>query len=403
MVLDKMNILFVVESFPSYSEAFIVNQLYDLHLKGHHVFVYSIKRGKTGQVTNFQISALQKWVWYYELRSSRLGRLMDACLGILRMPLGLCLNSLRNPKKFFREPILLLDKKVDVVHCHYGPSAVFFHKNFFQKGFFAGAIKVCTFHGYDMEPAKREEYTKTYDGIFQDFDFVTYNSPFLGDIVRRCNEKIKAIEMPVGLNFQFLEKSYKPSEKNEKFTTVFCGRLIELKGVLLLPRIFALLKKEISNFECIVVGDGPLREKLSKDVSENNLEEHIKLTGSQNQDQLFETLNRAHVLILPGLVQSATGLAETQGLVIQEAQFFGLPVVVSDAGGMKYGMVHEETGFVVEQNDVVEFKNALVKLCGDKELYSRMSKKAREFVLANYDISKLNDGLILEYEKALNK
>ena len=67
----------------------------------------------------------------------------------------------------------------------------------------------------------------------------------------------------------------------------------------------------------------------------------------------------------------------------------GLPVVVSDVGGMKYGLIPGETGFVVKENDISGFADAIEELILSKELGEKMGKRGREFVEKNYDSSVL--------------
>jgi colanic acid/amylovoran biosynthesis glycosyltransferase len=59
----------------------------------------------------------------------------------------------------------------------------------------------------------------------------------------------------------------------------------------------------------------------------------FKYHGSLTEDWVIEVMSNCDIFILPGIYDSQGSVS--QGLVIQEGQSLYLPVVVSDAGGMK--------------------------------------------------------------------
>lgn len=87
---------------------------------------------------------------------------------------------------------------------------------------------------------------------------------------------------------------------------------------------------------------------------------------------------------MPGITDT-NGRAENQGLVIQEAQAMEIPVIVTSAGGMQYGLIDGETGYVVDQNSNIDFADKIEILLKDNELRQQMSLAARQFVIKNYD------------------
>ena len=79
-----------------------------------------------------------------------------------------------------------------------------------------------------------------------------------------------------------------------------------------------------------------------------------------------------------------------------------LTVVVSDAGGMKYGLIDNETGFVVKEKDIQEFSNKIELLHNNSDLKEIMGKKGRQFVIENYDINVLGPKLEHQFYCLLN-
>ena len=79
-----------------------------------------------------------------------------------------------------------------------------------------------------------------------------------------------------------------------------------------------------------------------------------------------------------------------------------VPVVVSDVGGMKYGLIPNETGFVVEAGNVEGFADCIEKLILDKSLAKSMGESGAKYVKQNFDNRILIKRLIDLYESVLN-
>lgn len=70
---------------------------------------------------------------------------------------------------------------------------------------------------------------------------------------------------------------------------------------------------------------------------------------------------------------------ETQGLVLQEAQLMGVPVVAVGARGTLSGVQSGYSGFLVPPGDVAELVKGARTLLEDRRLWTRFSAQAREF------------------------
>ena len=107
------------------------------------------------------------------------------------------------------------------------------------------------------------------------------------------------------------------------------------------------------------------------------IDAHRKVSRIQETVSLFIIFSLpSDLFVFPG-IHDKHGRAETQGLVLQEAQAMELPVIVSDVGGMKYGMINDITGFVVEEKNIAGFVDKIELLIADKELRKEMGKQGR--------------------------
>jgi colanic acid/amylovoran biosynthesis glycosyltransferase len=118
------------------------------------------------------------------------------------------------------------------------------------------------------------------------------------------------------------------------------------------------------------------------------------------QEQVKAFYNRAHVFLLPS-VTAANGDTEGQGLVLQEAQAIGIPIIATLHNGFPDSVIDGVTGFLVPEKDPVALFEKLLLLAKDEGLAITMGKAGRAFVEENFDAGKIGTALIAEYEKTL--
>jgi glycosyltransferase involved in cell wall biosynthesis len=90
-------------------------------------------------------------------------------------------------------------------------------------------------------------------------------------------------------------------------------------------------------------------------------------------------------------------------VAVLEASACGLPVVVSDAGGLPEVVLNGETGFVVKREDPAATAYALLQLVTDDALRQRMGRAGRDHVVRKYEWSDSVDRMEEVYAKVLKK
>jgi glycosyltransferase involved in cell wall biosynthesis len=146
----------------------------------------------------------------------------------------------------------------------------------------------------------------------------------------------KVISFPLGIENT---QHGKPIQKgaHEK-VILFSGRLIHLKGVTVLIEALKLLKKERKDWVCWIAGGGDMEAALKKMTAAYGLQNSVKFLGVQTS--MEPILAMADFLVLPSL-------QDTQPLSVVEAQFAGLPVIVSNAAGLPEMVRQGYNGFIV--------------------------------------------------------
>jgi colanic acid/amylovoran biosynthesis glycosyltransferase len=129
-----------------------------------------------------------------------------------------------------------------------------------------------------------------------------------------------------------------------------------------------------------------------------DIERQITFHGALDSTAVKQLLAQAHVFVLGSV--SVEGDQEGQGLVLQEAQACGLPVVATNHGALPEGIVPEQSGFLVPERNVDALSERLNYLIEHPEIWAMMGRKGRAFV-EHYDIRKLNRQLIELYENTI--
>lgn len=140
-------------------------------------------------------------------------------------------------------------------------------------------------------------------------------------------------------------REFKLNSANKPLKYLYVGRLVDVKNVELLIDVFNCNGKSLT-----IIGDGILADTL-KTKAKNN----IRFQGFIANELLGDLYQEHDVFILPSKY-------EPWGLVVEEALYWGLPVIVSDRVGSSIDMVKDlGTGLIFKSSD----KNDL-QACVDK-------------------------------------
>lgn len=152
---------------------------------------------------------------------------------------------------------------------------------------------------------------------------------------------------------------------SDAFVALFVGKLEPKKRPLDLVEGVARARASGADVRLLVVGAGPLEAAVRERVA--TLAVPATFTGFLNQGELAEAYSAGDVFVLP------SDHGETWGLVVNEAQAVGLPVVVSDQVGCGPDLVTPgETGWTYPCGDVESLAERLAGLARDPDLRTRV-------------------------------
>ena len=158
------------------------------------------------------------------------------------------------------------------------------------------------------------------------------------------------------------------------------GRLWPQKRIKDLIWAADLLKVIRDDVHLLIIGDGPLRQRLERFRRQVRIEDKVHFLG--HRDDVPRLLPHFDALWLA---------SEYEGLpnVVMEAMAAGVPVVASDISGNRDLIVSGETGYLVPLGDRAAFARETRRLLEDAELARRLGEAGRRRMLAEFTVEQM--------------
>lgn len=182
---------------------------------------------------------------------------------------------------------------------------------------------------------------------------------------------ITVIFNPVDDKFFTVEKDEVPNR------LLFVGGIEERKGLDVLIRAVARIKKTVPDIELHIVG-GVRKivyfEKLRRLINSLDLEQNIEFLGSLPEKKLSEEYREAMIFVLPSY-------EESQGIVILEAMATSTPVVATRVGGIPDMIQDGINGRLVDCGDDKQLADVIVSLLMEKDQRKRLGDAGKQNAL----------------------
>jgi glycosyltransferase involved in cell wall biosynthesis len=185
----------------------------------------------------------------------------------------------------------------------------------------------------------------------------------------------RIFRVPYCTDMSLFSSAQTPTARTPIQSLIYSGQLVERKGLLPFLRHLSdwLERNAARKVELRIVGDGPLRERLASAPRHPNL--HLTMIGPVAYEALPELYASADCLVLPTL-------ADTWGLVVNEALATGLPVLGSNRSQAVEELIQNgRNGWVFSPDSPEQIAAALDSALGaSPEELDRIRRYARESV-----------------------
>jgi glycosyltransferase involved in cell wall biosynthesis len=166
---------------------------------------------------------------------------------------------------------------------------------------------------------------------------------------------------------------------------VSVGRLVEKKGYSDLLRALSGLKRSGHVFECRIYGDGPARSTLVALRDRLDLSAEVEFAGERGRDEIIKRLHDAGLFLLTPIL-ARNGDRDGIPNVLVEAMACGLPVVTTSVGGITELVEHGVNGLLTDPGDVADIERQVARLLQDPQLRRDLGVAARRTVESRYDV-----------------
>ena len=231
---------------------------------------------------------------------------------------------------------------------------------------------------------------------------VIVNSKYMKNELQRLfglpYEKINVVANGINsTTYSGVEKDYEFRRQyaadNEKII-LFMGRLVYEKGV---QHLISAMPKILSGYKdskLIIAGKGGMIDELKAQVNSMGLHDKVYFTGYMNAKQVSKMYRCADVSVFPSTY-------EPFGIVALEAMLAGVPVVVSDVGGLNEIVEHGVDGMKSYAGNPNSLADSILALLLNPELSDNVVKKAKLKVKNEYNWAKIAQDTYFTYEKAI--
>ncbi len=190
----------------------------------------------------------------------------------------------------------------------------------------------------------------------------------------------------------------KGRQRDKALRLLFAGRLVPYKGLELLLRAIAILKKRIAVKLFVVGSSNPRTEAFFVQIaSDLGLANEVEFVGRVTRDRLIDFYQSCDLFCMPSI--------ETYGLAILEAMSCGCVPVVADFNGPGE-IVDTDVGVKVPLKDpesfIGEYADAIESLVDDAGLMNRFRLRSREVAVTRHDWNAVLSPIREAYERVLN-
>lgn len=275
----------------------------------------------------------------------------------------------------------------DVVLAEWGPTAVRVQE--------ACRIErlplVAHFHGYDASTtsvleANRSGYARLFEGAAA---IVAVSRDMRSRLIALGAREDNTVINPYGVDCDYFEGG-SPGSQRPVFVAV--GRFVEKKAPQLTILAFSEVLKKTPDAELRMIGDGPLRDSCEDLVRGLGIQDNVLFLGWMEPEGIRAEMRQARCFVQHSLT-ARNGDCEGLPNTILEAGACGLPVVSTRHAGIPDAVVEGETGFLVDEHDVLGMSQHMSRFALDARLASSIGFQAREHIRANFSVSRSLEGL----------
>lgn len=194
----------------------------------------------------------------------------------------------------------------------------------------------------------------------------------------------------VGKDYDFRRKYASDNEK----IILYVGRLVYEKGIQNLIAAMPKILNGYNDVKLVICGKGGMMDELRGQANYLGINNKVYFTGQMNRKDIAKMYKCADVAVFPSTY-------EPFGVVAIEAMSAGIPVVVSDIGGLDEIIEHGVNGMKSYAGNANSLADSILSILYNPELCEKMVKNAQKKVKEVYNWEKVAQDTHFTYQKAI--
>tara|TARA_B110000438_G_scaffold52600_2_gene52811 strand:- start:1961 stop:3100 length:1140 start_codon:yes stop_codon:yes gene_type:complete len=167
------------------------------------------------------------------------------------------------------------------------------------------------------------------------------------------------------------------------------GRLSNQKDPITMINAFDIVSKKFPEAYLVLVGDGPLKDKIVDRIKKLKLKNRVHLTG--NKSNPWDVYHSIDLFIM-------SSIYEGLGRSITEALSCGVPVVCTAVEGVPEIIKDSITGTLVPPREPIELADGIIRSLQNMKVAKRKAAEGRKFVQDNFDVNKMVENIDVLYQ-----
>jgi colanic acid/amylovoran biosynthesis glycosyltransferase len=298
---------------------------------------------------------------------------------------------------FFKR--ICVREDIKILHVHFGYHGVKF----------LGLKKklkmpmICSFYGDDAFAYPRiGNNRKKYARLFRDVEkFLVLGTHMREELIKLGCPENKILIHHLGIDVDRIRFSKRSMQKGSKIKFLIASSFVQKKGIDLAIRALSDFKSEY-DFSLDIIGDGPLKNLILKEIEDSGIKDRIILHGYKTYNDFIQQAYLCDVFIQASRT-TAQNNKEGTPMALVDAMATGMPVISTKHSDIPEIVIDGENGYLAEENDLISLTNCIRKIFIDPQKIPALGLNGRAWIEMEFDAKKQAKKLEEHYTQVIQR
>ena len=279
------------------------------------------------------------------------------------------------------------------------------HAHFGDEGFRLLTVRailkipmVVTFYGYDVSELPRWgplwRWRLWLKLLFLMANRILAEGPYMRQSLIRLGCPPHKVEVQhLGVDIEKLPFAVRQFPTDGPIRILIAASFREKKGIQYGIAAFGRVAQKWNRLELVIVGDGPLRPQIERQIAQLGLGDKVRLMGYQPYERLIAIAQEAHIVMAPSVTASNGDTEGGAPVFLIEAQAMGLPILATHHADIPEVVQDGKTGYLVPERDIDALAERLEYLLDHPDLWPQLGTNGRQYVEREFSLKQQTERL----------